>query len=63
MAKVKPIVQGWQVLAALGKNRLKPAVKTVRKKQVLDSQYGQNWSKLWNDVFLLGKFIQIPPHS
>ena len=29
-----------------GKNRLKPLVKTVRKKQVLDSQNGQNWSKL-----------------
>ena len=38
--------QGWQVLDGLGKNRLKPLVKTVRKKQVLDSQNGQNWSKL-----------------
>ena len=41
-----PSGQGWQVLASLGKNRLKTPVKTVRKKQVLDSQYGQNWSKL-----------------
>ena len=38
--------QGWQVLDGLGKNRLKPPVKTVQKKQVLDSQNGQNWSKL-----------------
>ena len=37
------INQGWQVLDGRGKNRLKPPVKTVRKKQVLDSQ---NWSKL-----------------
>ena len=38
--------QGWQVLDGHGKNRLKPLVKTIRKKQVLDSQNGQNWSKL-----------------
>ena len=38
--------QGWQVLDGLGKNRLKPPVKTVRKKQVLDSENDQNWSKL-----------------
>ena len=38
--------QGWQVLDDLGKNRLKPPVKTAQKKQVLDTQNGQNWSKL-----------------
>ena len=36
--------QGWQVLDGLGKNRLKPPVKTAQKKQVLDSQNGKNWS-------------------
>ena len=45
-SSVLPMEQGWQVLDGLGKNRLKPPVKTVRKKQVLDNQNGQNWSKL-----------------
>ena len=39
--------QGWQVLDGLGKNRLKPPVKTVRKKQVLDSQNGQNYRMMF----------------
>ena len=55
--------QGWQVLDDLGKNRLKPPVKTVRKKQVLDTQNGQNWSKLKNNIILIGKVIQMPSHS
>ena len=52
--------QGWQVLDGLGKNRLKPPVKTVRKKQVLDSQNGQNYRMMF---FLIGKFTQMPFYS
>ena len=51
----------WQVLDGLGINRLKPPVKTVRKKQVLDSENGQNWSKLWNEFFLIKKFTKYLP--
>ena len=39
-------IQGCQGLDDLGKKRLKPPVETIWKKQVLDSENGQHWSKL-----------------